>query len=87
MLFRSAFGVVLTAGYILWMIQRAMFGPENQHLNNVSDATVMEMVPVAVMVAAIMVVGIYPAIIADVFTTGIQPIVDSLQIAVTASLQ
>jgi len=83
----GAFGVVLTAGYILWMIQRAMFGPENQHLNNVSDATVMEMVPVAVMVAAIMVVGIYPAIIADVFTTGIQPIVDSLQIAVTASLQ
>jgi NADH-quinone oxidoreductase subunit M len=83
----GAFGVVLTAGYILWMIQRAMFGPENQHLNNVSDATVMEMVPVAVMVAAIMVVGIYPAIIADVFTTGIQPIVDSLQIAVTAGLQ
>ncbi|MCH7799903.1 MAG: NADH-quinone oxidoreductase subunit M [Chloroflexi bacterium] len=83
----GAFGIVLTAGYILWMIQRAMFGPENQHMNDVSDATVMEMVPVAAMVIAIMVVGIYPAIITDVFATGVQPIVDTLQTVLTASLQ
>mgnify|MGYP001411119882 CR=1 FL=1 len=83
----GAFGVVLTAGYILWMIQRSMFGPVNHRMNDVSDATVMEMVPVAAMVIAIMVVGIYPAIITDVFTTGVQPIVDSIQTALTASLQ
>jgi NADH-quinone oxidoreductase subunit M len=83
----GAFGVVLTAGYILWMIQRSMFGPVNQRMNDVSDATVMEMVPVAAMIIAIMVVGIYPAIITDVFTTGVQPIVDSIQTAITGSLQ
>ena len=83
----GAFGIVLTAGYILWMIQRAMFGPENQHMNSVSDATVMEMVPVGAMVIAIMVVGIYPAILTDVFITGVQPIVDTLQTVLTASLQ
>ncbi len=78
----GAFGVVLTAGYILWMLQRVMFGPRNSRLDDLSDATPLEMVPVAALVIAIMVVGIFPATIADVFSTGISPIVDSLQNAV-----
>ncbi len=82
----GAFGVVITAGYILWMIQRAMFGPRNPHLNDVSDATPLEMLPVAAMVIAIMAVGIYPSLIVDVFSSGLQPIVDSLQnVAVAAT--
>ncbi len=80
----GAFGVVLTAGYILWMIQRIMFGARNQRLDDVSDATPLELVPVALMIIAIMVVGIYPAVIADVFSSGVQPIVDSLESAATA---
>ena len=80
----GAFGVVLTAGYILWMIQRIMFGARNQRFDDVSDATPLELVPVALMIIAIMVVGIYPAVIADVFSSGVQPIVDSLESAATA---
>tara|TARA_B100000315_G_scaffold132679_1_gene122197 strand:+ start:29976 stop:31457 length:1482 start_codon:yes stop_codon:yes gene_type:complete len=82
----GAFGVVITAGYILWMIQRSMFGPRNPHLNDVADATPLEMLPVAAMVIAIMAVGIYPSLLVDVFSSGLQPIVDSLQnVAVTAT--
>ena len=75
----GAFGIVLTAGYILWMIQRSMFGPQVERFRDVRDATAMEMVPIGALVIAVMVVGIYPALITDVFTQGVTPIVDSLQ--------
>ena len=81
----GAFGVVLTAGYILWMIQRIMFGVQNHTLDDVSDATLLELAPVALMIVAIMVVGIYPAVIADVFSSGIQPIADALGTALGAA--
>ena len=81
----GAFGIVLTAGYILWMIQRIMFGSQNQNLGDVTDATPLELVPVALMIVAIMVVGIYPAVIADVFSSGVQPIADALESAVAAA--
>ncbi len=80
----GAFGVVLTAGYILWMLQRVMFGPRNSRLDDLTDATPLEMVPVAALIIAIMVVGIFPSTIADVFSTGVAPIIDSLQNAVTS---
>ena len=75
----GAFGVVLTAGYILWMVQRTFFGPQSPRFQDVKDATVVEMVPVAALVIAIMVIGIYPAFVADVFTNGVEPMIDSLQ--------
>ena len=74
----AAIGVVLTAGYILWMIQRVMFGPQLLRHNNLSDASIPEMMPVAILVASILVVGIYPAVISDVFNTGLDPIVGEI---------
>ena len=56
----GAFGIVLTAGYILWMIQRSLFGPQIERFDSVRDATPVEMVPIFILVAAILVVGIYP---------------------------
>ena len=55
-----------------------MFGPQVDRFSNVSDATVIEMVPVGLLVIAVIVVGIYPAIVTDVFTAGVGTIVDSL---------
>ena len=75
----AAFGVVITAGYILWMLQRTMFGPQLSRFSDVRDATKMEMVPVLALVAAVLVVGIYPALISDYFSEGLTGIVDSIQ--------
>ncbi len=81
----GAFGVVLTAGYILWMIQRVMFGPRNARMDELTDATPLEMAPVAALIIAIIVVGIFPSTVVDVFSTGVAPIVDSLQNAVMSA--
>jgi NADH-quinone oxidoreductase subunit M len=68
-------GVVLTAGYILWMLQQAFHGPVKEKFNGVKDADTLEKVYMFVMVAVIMLVGIYPAVLTDVFKLGIAPIV------------
>jgi NADH-quinone oxidoreductase subunit M len=68
-------GVVLTAGYILWMLQQAFFGPVKQRFDNVKDADRLEKFYTFILIAVIMLVGIYPAILTDVFKLGIAPIV------------
>ena len=75
----GAFGIVITAGYILWMVQRLFFGPQIERFQTVRDATALEMVPLFVLVAAVLAVGVYPAVISDVFAKGIEPIVQALQ--------
>ena len=75
----GAFGIVITAGYILWMVQRSFFGPSISRFDNVRDASTLEMVPIFVLVAAILVVGVYPAVLADVFKEGIGPIIQAIQ--------
>jgi NADH-quinone oxidoreductase subunit M len=68
-------GVVLTAGYILWMLQQAFFGPAKEEFNNVKDEDGLEKFYTFILIAVIMLVGIYPAVLTDVIKLGISPIV------------
>jgi NADH-quinone oxidoreductase subunit M len=75
----AVLGIVLTAGYILWMLQRVMFGPVNERWASLPDATAWwEQVPLAAMLAIIIAVGIYPARLVDVIQQGILPIASRL---------
>lgn len=67
-------GVVLTAGYILWMLQRAFYGPPLEQYNGTADADILERVYMFAFIAVIMLVGIYPAILTDVIKLGISPV-------------
>jgi NADH-quinone oxidoreductase subunit M len=68
----GAFGIVLTAGYILWMLQKVFYGPPREEYDHVPDADRVEMVCIFSFVAAIMLVGIYPAILTDIIGPGIK---------------
>jgi NADH-quinone oxidoreductase subunit M len=70
----SVIGVVLAAGYILWMIQRTFYGPPQEKFDEVKDADGLEKVYMFAFVALIMLVGIYPAIMTDMMKIGISPI-------------
>ncbi|MFC2004957.1 NuoM family protein [Chloroflexota bacterium] len=70
----AVIGVVLAAGYILWMIQRAFYGPVLEQYNGVKDADGLERIYMFAFVALIMLVGIYPAILTDIIKLGISPI-------------
>ncbi len=58
-------GVVVTAGYILWMLQRVFYGPPLEKYNGTADANILERVYMFAFIAVIMLVGIYPAILTD----------------------
>ena len=74
----AVFGVVITAGYILWMIQRAMFGPRMERWSKLPDATRTDLIPMVLLIVPIILFGVYPAFISDVFAVGIEPIVQDV---------
>jgi len=71
-------GVVLTAGYILWMIQRVFYQPAIEQYDGVHDADILERVYMFAFIAVIMLVGIYPAILTNIIDIGITPLVQLL---------
>ena len=68
-------GIILAAGYILWMIQRVLTGPSLERYAQVKEATIVEAVPMVVLVVAIVVVGLYPGVLIDSFDAAIAPII------------
>ena len=59
-------GVVLTAGYILWMLERVFYHQPKPEFDGVGDADTVEKVSTFALVAVIMLLGIYPRILTDV---------------------
>ena len=71
----AVIGILLAAGYILWMMERVFFGRPKPHLAEVQDADWVEAVPIALLAASILVIGIYPKLLTDLFEVGVQPII------------
>ena len=76
----AAFGIVLAAGYILWMIERVLFGSARERFADVTDAGVLEAIPLGLLVISIGVIGFYPAFVTDVFDAGLEPIAQAIQL-------
>jgi NADH-quinone oxidoreductase subunit M len=75
----SAFGILLAAGYVTWMVQRVFFGPRNERWAALPDTNNWwEQVPMAALVVVIIAVGVYPAVVVDFLDTGIINIVGAL---------
>lgn len=75
----SVFGVLLSAAYMLWTIERVFHGPLMQRWEHLTDADRWwERVPMAAMVAAIFVVGIVPSVLTDMIEPSARAIVERL---------
>lgn len=70
----GALGIVITAGYILWMLQKAFYGPPQGKYDKAGDATILERFYTFCFVGGIMLVGLYPAVLSDIIKKGIEPI-------------
>jgi NADH-quinone oxidoreductase subunit M len=72
-------GILLSAGYVLWTLQRVVFGPRDPRWAALPDATLWwEQVPVAAMLAIILAIGIYPARLVDLIDQAILPLASRL---------
>ena len=68
----AVIGILLSAGYILWTIQRVFYGPRDEKWDHLPDTTAWwEQVSMAALVGVILGVGIYPATVVDVLESGI----------------
>jgi NADH-quinone oxidoreductase subunit M len=69
----AVIGILLSAGYILWTVQRVFFGPRNERWDDLPDTTAWwEQVSMAALVGVIIGVGIYPSSIVDVLESGVR---------------
>ncbi|MHC1565692.1 MAG: complex I subunit 4 family protein [Candidatus Syntropharchaeales archaeon] len=69
----AMFGIVFVAAYHLWAIQRALFGPYNEHLGDIHDIAIYELIPLAILVALIIVLGTPNPICSHLFAEVMQP--------------
>jgi NADH-quinone oxidoreductase subunit M len=69
----AVFGILLSAGYILWTVQRVFFGPPAPRWAGLPDTTALwEQVSMAALVAVIIGVGVYPSSILEVLENGVR---------------
>jgi NADH-quinone oxidoreductase subunit M len=62
---------IITTGYILWMLQRAFFGPVRETFARIKDASTMELlylVPVAIFAVAL---GLFPGRLMPIINNGV----------------
>ncbi len=78
----AVFGVVLSAGYLLWTVERILHGPKTHDFHDLTDAKKWwELTAMAVLVIAIIGVGIWPRVLTDTVRTGIEPIAKIVEAA------
>jgi NADH-quinone oxidoreductase subunit M len=75
----AIFGAVLSAGYILWMLQRVVFGPVKHEWDHTGDQHHWwEHTVVVGMAALVIILGVYPALMMDVMSPAFDPIIARL---------
>jgi len=62
----SMFGLLLTGGYILWMLLKTLFGPQNPRWARLPEISFREAIALAPLMVLMLVIGIYPMWIVQV---------------------
>jgi NADH-quinone oxidoreductase subunit M len=84
--FFAATGVILSACYALWLYRRVVFGDLiKESLKTIQDMDRREKLIFVPLVAAMIILGVYPALVLDVIGPSVQALVDHTQTALAAS--
>ena len=79
-------GVILSAGYALWLYRRVMFGDLiKEGLKAVSDLTPREKWIFAPLVAMTLLLGVYPALVLDVIGPSVAQLLERVAPAIAAT--
>lgn len=76
------FTMILTAGYLLWMLKRVFYGSFNAKWDWLPDTSFREALPLFVLAALIILVGVYPAFLIDVITPTLQAVMHGFGVAI-----
>jgi len=70
----GAAGVILTAGYLLWTIQRVYLGPPNEKYLKLPEINGREMFTLVPLGAIVILVGVYPNVVLDLLRASLDRI-------------
>ena len=71
--FLAVSGIVFTALYILRLLANVLFGPRREEFDGCKDATGVELVPLVLLGAALVIFGIFPQMLMGVVNSGMEP--------------
>ncbi len=72
----ACLGIVLGAAYLLWTLQRVFFGPLNERYAGLPEINGRELFTLAPLALLVILIGIYPKWMLDVFRTSLGGILD-----------
>ncbi|MEX0804030.1 MAG: NADH-quinone oxidoreductase subunit M [Candidatus Binatia bacterium] len=67
----GATGVILTAGYLLWTVQRVYLGPINEKYKTMPEINGREIFTLVPLGAIVILVGVYPSVVLDLLRTSL----------------
>jgi NADH-quinone oxidoreductase subunit M len=70
----AVFTIVVTAGYMLWLLERVFFGSERPEWRGLGDASRLEIATVGALVIVILLIGVFPSLLAGIIIPGVSPI-------------
>jgi NADH-quinone oxidoreductase subunit M len=70
----AVFTIVVTAGYMLWLLERVFFGPERPQWTRLGDASRLEVATVGALLAVIVIVGVFPTLLASIIVPSVSAI-------------
>ncbi len=72
----STLGIVLTAAYMLWTLQRVFLGQVNEKWASLPDINGRELASLVPLAVIVITLGIYPSLVLDLLTTSLNHLVD-----------
>jgi NADH-quinone oxidoreductase subunit M len=78
----SAVSIVVTAAYVLRAVQKVFFGelpPEFEH--HVGDVTVLDKTALTILMASMIILGVFPAVMAPLIATAVRPVLALLGVS------
>jgi NADH-quinone oxidoreductase subunit M len=76
--FLSVFGVVLSAGYLLWMLERVFFGPLKETWSKLKDLGPIELFYMYGMLAIVFLFGVLPKALTQMIDYGVTPLANRI---------
>jgi NADH-quinone oxidoreductase subunit M len=86
--FLATTGIILSAGYALWLYRRIIFGkPEKPALKYITDLSWREVAVMAPLVVLTILFGFYPAPILDASAASVEALIKNYETALAAAEQ
>ncbi|BCJ87736.1 complex I subunit 4 family protein [Effusibacillus dendaii] len=68
-------GIILAAVYMLWAMQKTTFGPTALAAEGIQDAKAAEYIPMVLLLATVVLIGVYPSILGDLINPALTQLV------------